>query len=259
MTDRIWTELIGAGPILATAIHDGHNVREDLVRRFALEDAGRLREEDPHTGQWACVAPTRVIGLRSRFEVDLNRPPEKAVYRVPEDAWGLNVWQEGVPAEAFEESFAEYQMFYDNWRDILTAKSKECGRFVVLDLHTYNHRRSGPDGEPADPQGNPQVNIGTGTMDRSKWGGLIDRFMQDLRSFDFPGGSLDVRENVKFQGGQLGRWSHEHFPANACVISVEFKKFFMDEWTAVPDAGLVNAIGAALGWTLSGLQESLSS
>ena len=40
---------------------------------------------------------------------------------------------------------------------------------VVFDLHTYNHRRNGPDGPPADPAGNPQVNIGTGTMNRDRW------------------------------------------------------------------------------------------
>ncbi len=36
---------------------------------------------------------------------------------------------------------------------------------------------------------NPQVNIGTGTMrNRQKFAGVIDRFINDLASFDFPGG-----------------------------------------------------------------------
>ena len=257
MTDQIWTESLNPGPVIATAIHDGHHTREDVLRRFALDDAGRLREEDPFTGSWTSAAPTRLIGLRSRFEVDLNRPREKAVYRVPGDAWGLTVWSNELPEDIAAESLAEYDLFYQNLHRVFEAKARECGRFVVLDLHTYNHRRSGPDGEPADPTTNPQVNIGTGTMNRERWAPLIDRFIGDLKSFNFPGGQLDVRENVKFQGGNLALWTHQNFPNNACVISIEFKKFFMDEWSGEPDPGLVNAIGSAMGWTIDGLLESL--
>ena len=107
------------------------------------------------------------------------------------------------------------------------------------------------------PCRSPQVNIGSGTMNRERWAPVVDRFLNDLRSFDFPGGSLDVRENVKFLGGNPGRWAHENFPQSACVISVEFKKFFTDEWTGEPDPKLVNGIGAAPGWTVTGLLESL--
>lgn len=239
------------------AIHDGHRVREELLRRLAISDADRLREEDPYTGSWACMAPTRVIGLRSRFEVDLNRPRDGAIYRRPEDAWGLHVWRDELPAAEYEESVAEYDLFYDMLRDLCSRKTEEYGRFVILDLHSYNHRRSGPDGTPADPEHNPQVNIGTGTLDRARWAPVIDRFIGDLHEFDFPGGPLDVRENVKFFGGNLARWAHQNFPESACVLSVEFKKFFMDEWTGLPEPSLVDAIGAALGWTLTGLVESL--
>lgn len=259
MAQKIWTSISGDGPIVATAIHDGHHVREELLRRFSISDADRLREEDPFTGRWACVAPTRVTGLRSRFEVDLNRPREGAVYRKPEDAWGLHVWNGELPDEEVQESVAEYDLFYSALHDLCVQKVEECGRFVVLDLHTYNHRRSGPEGVPADPEQNPQVNVGTGTLVRANWAPVIDRFITDLRSFDFPGGPLDVRENVKFFGGQLARWAHEKFPENACVLSVEFKKFFMDEWTGEPDTQSVEAIGSALGWTQHGILEALDS
>jgi N-formylglutamate deformylase len=258
MTDRIWTESLGVGPVVATAIHDGHHVRESVLRQLALDDLERLREEDPFTGGWSSVAPTRVIGLRSRFEVDLNRAREKAVYRVPEDAWGLKVWSDELAAEDYEESLAEYDLFYQNLRQVLDAKVLECGRFVILDIHTYNHRRDGADAEPADSKANPQVNVGTGTLkERQQWAPLIDRFISDLGAYDFPGSALDVRENVKFFGGNLARWTHENYPDSGCVLSVEFKKFFMDEWSGEPDPKLVDAIGGALGWTASGLVESL--
>lgn len=246
MTDQIWTVQLGEGPLLATAVHDGHQLREDVISQMHLDDLGRLREEDPFTGQWTNLAPSRVIGLRSRFEVDLNRPREKAVYRTPLDAWGLTVWKENPPAEMFERSLDEYDRFYSEMERMLSRMAGEHGRFIVYDLHTYNHRRNGPEGPLADPEGNPQVNIGTGTMDRNRWGHVVDALIDGLREFDFPGGKLDVRENVKFQGGNWPRWIHETFPHSGVAIAIEFKKFFMNEWTGQADRSVVDAIGDAL-------------
>ena len=86
-----WFVERGNGPLLAVAIHDGHDVRDNLRKYMAVEDLARLREEDPYTGIWTVVAPTRVVVSQSRFEFDLNRPREKAVYLSPEDAWGIQV------------------------------------------------------------------------------------------------------------------------------------------------------------------------
>ncbi len=258
MADRIWVMEKGDGPLVATAIHDGHEVRADALRLMALDEAGRLREEDPWTGGWTIVAPTRVIGLRSRFEVDLNRPREKAVYLTPDDAWGLEVWHGEVPLEVAEKSVAEYDAFYAALQELYSDLAARYGRFVVFDLHTYNHRRDGPGGPEADPLANPQVNVGTGTIaDRSAWAPVIDRFMADLGAYDFPGGALDVRENIRFRGGNHGRWAHQTFPQSACVLSIEVKKFFMDEWTGVADQALANAVGRALESTVPGVLDEL--
>lgn len=255
--EPIWTHELGDGPLVAVALHDGHAVRDEVGERLALGDADRLREEDPHTGDWTRVAATRIIGLRSRFEVDLNRPRASACYRTPEDAWGLKVWKGALPETVATRSLAAYDAFYDNARQILSTIEEQHGCFVVFDLHTYNHRRGGPTAPPADPVENPQVNIGTGTMDRTRWGSLVDRFVDDLGGHPFPGGSLDVRENVKFQGGQFSRWVHETFPHTGCSIAIEFKKFFMDEWTGAPDVAIVNAIPDALRATVTGVLEEL--
>ncbi len=257
MADQIWRLDAGSGPLIATAIHDGHAVREEVAAHLALSDSERLREEDPYTGEWAQVAPTRVIGTRSRFEVDLNRPRDKAVYRTPEDAWGLKVWNDDPPDEMFERSLAQYDAFYGAMHELLEETANSHGCFVVYDIHTYNHRRGGPDGAPADPQGNPQVNIGTGTMDRSRWASVVDSFIEKLGAFDFPGGKLDVRENVKFFGGNWPRWIHENFPTTGVAIAIEFKKFFMDEWTGEPDRNQVAAISAALSSTIPAVLDAL--
>ena len=182
-----------------------------------------------------------MVGLRSRFEVDLNRPRDKGglpYYLKMRGAWRCG--RTGFPTSSPQVSGGVRCLLRGGREPFSGDLAARHGRFLVLDLHTYCHRRAGPDSPPADPSENPQVNIGTGTLaDRSRWAPLIDRFMNDLGTFDFPGGRLDVRENVKFRGGAFAAWTHRTFPDSACVLSIEFKKFFMDEWTGEPDEVLV--------------------
>ena len=256
--ENAWEIIEGTGPLVAAAIHDGHAVRGELTERLALAPLDRLREEDPVTSDWTLIAPTRIVGLRSRFEVDLNRPRAKAVYLTPADAWGLQVWREPLPADVLDRSLEVYDQFYAAVGELLTRKVQAEGRVVVFDLHTYNHRRAGSTAPPDDEARNPQVNLGTGTMDRQRWAPLVDRFLHDLRHFDYPVGQLDVRENVKFTGGHFGRWIHQQFPDSVCVLSIEFKKFFMDEWTGQVHQEIVERLRAALCSTLPGVQEELA-
>ncbi len=255
--EQIWQKVEGNSPLIATAIHDGHILRPDVAKVMALNDEERLREEDPFTAIWTQVSDNRLIGTHSRFEVDLNRPREKAVYIQPEDAWGLHVWKETPSAAMVEQSLANYDAFYAETHRVFTELERRFGHFVVYDLHTYNHRRDGAGGAPADAEANPEVNIGTGTLDRERWGTIVDCFIKDLSDFNFLGRQLDVRENIKFRGGQFARWTHEHFPESGCVLSIEFKKFFMDEWTGIPDEVQVEAIRQGLQSTTAGVLQTL--
>ncbi len=241
----------GSSPLVATAIHDGHAVRKNISNLLALTGQERLREEDPFTATWVSVTDNQVVGLNSRFELDLNRAPEKAIYRKPEDAWGLGVWKEELPETLAAESLARYEQFYAAVKELLDHVVAQHGSFVVYDLHTYNHKRDGADGAAADPAENPEVNIGTGNVNRTRWAPVIDTFMDSLQRYDFHGRRLDVRENVKFKGGHFMRWIHDTYPDKACVLSIEFKKFFMDEWTGEPDKVQVKEIRQALEQTVA--------
>ncbi len=86
----------------------------------------------------------------------------------------------------------------------------------------------------------------------------MNRLINDLRTFDYNGRKLDVRENIKFMGGNLSRWTHETFPESGCSLSIEFKKFFMDEWTGIPDNEQLILIENALRSTVPGVLKELS-
>ena len=245
-------------PLVGAAVHDGHLSRDEVTEQFRLDEKGRLREEDPFTGAMARLLPRHVVGLNSRFEVDLNRPHPKAVYRAPEDAWGLDVWKSELPDGVAANSMALYEAFYEETKVELEKVRESFGNFVVYDLHSYNHRRDGADGPPADPDENPEVNIGTKTLNDPKFRPLIERFMADLRAFDFGGRQLDVRENVKFGGGQFSKWIHDEFPDSACSIAIEWKKFWMNEWSGEADEAQRDLIRLALLSTFDGAREELA-
>lgn len=245
MTGTIWTlEESDHLPIIATALHAGHAVRDEVLRHMVIGEADRLREEDPFTDRWTVAAPTRIVGLRSRFEVDLNRSRERAVYRTLDQSWGMQVWDGGLPDDVAERSLAQLDAFYDMLRDLFRRFTERHGRFVVFDLHSYCHRRGGPGALPDDPAQNPDVIVGTRMMpDRARWAPVIDAFIETVRGFDFTGRRLDVRENVKFWGAQFARFAHTEFPESACHLCIEFKKTFMDEWTGEPDETRIALIG----------------
>ena len=241
---RWWTVQHGPGRVVATAIHDGHELRPEVAGAIALDDAARLREEDPFTGEAVRDVPTHLIAHRSRFEIDLNRPPGGAVYRTPEQCWGLEIWKEGVPGDGLVgRSLELHAAYYRMLGQLLDGIAERHGRFVLLDVHSYNFRRNGPDGDPEPPESAPEINIGSFSMPRDQWAFLLDPLIEAMRQADFNGRRLDVRENVAFQGrGQQTRFVHERYPQRGCAIAVEFKKFFMDEWTGTPDPKEVAAM-----------------
>lgn len=230
-----WTVRRGEGPVVATAIHDGHGLRDEVAAAMALPEPDRLREEDPFTGRAIAGVATNVIVHRSRFQVDINRAADQAVYRTPEQSWGLNVWREKPGDELVARSLALHAAYYRMLGQLLDEVAAEHDRFVMLDVHSYNHRRNGRDG-PAMPQDEaPDINIGTFSMPRDDWAFLLDPLMEAMRGFDFNGRHLDVRENVAFQGkGEQTRFVHDRYPGKGCAIAIEFKKFYMDEWTGEP-------------------------
>jgi len=254
---RFFEILEGDGPVVAVALHHGHAVRPEVAELLAVDESDRLREEDPHTGLWTAVAPTRVIVHGSRFEVDLNRPRSLAVYRRPEEAWGLRVWLHEPGPELISNSLAKYDEFYDTMWSLLSRLRERFGGFVVFDLHSYNHRRGGQYTRAADEASHPEINVGTGTMIGQRFSPLVGRFIADLGACTVTGGALDVRGNVKFQGGHFARWVHERFPDTGCVLSIEVKKFFMDEWTGEVNWAMLDALKRALAATVPGVLEEL--
>ena len=254
-----WEITRGVGPLVTAAIHAGHQIRPEIKELFLVDEQTRLREEDPFTDRWTEIATNRVIVNTSRFEVDLNRPEQSAVYMTADDAWGIDVWKTPPPTAVVNESLCQHRLFYAEIERFLNAIHLKYGDFVVLDLHSYCHRRSGPGFLAADLAENPDINIGTGSVDKRKWSSLVSSLISKLRAFDLGGQRLDVRENVKFRGGHFSSWINSRYAGDACAIAIEVKKTFMDEWTGNLDWVKFELISRALESTVLTIYEELRS
>lgn len=217
-------------PVLALAIHNGHGLPEPLTPYMGIDDSTRRMEEDPYSGLMAMHYPNYIILESSRFAVDLNRPPHRAIYQNPEDAWGLPVRNAPLPPLVLH----QLEQGYMDWYKLLKYQVDRLLSFhpfiMIWDFHNYNHRRGGPDAPP-DPQiENPDIILGRNNMP-AEYYPYIDTLREMLDGYQLDGRTLDVRCDVKFPGGYLSRWLHESFPGQVLVLAVEFKKFFMDEHT----------------------------
>ena len=257
--ERWWTVQRGAGPIVASAIHDGHELRAEVAAAMKLADLDRLREEDPFTGRAIVDVPTHIIAHVSRFEYDLNRGADGAIYETPDQAWGLDVWHARPDPALVRRSLDLYAAYYRMLGALLDEVAARHDRFVLIDVHSYIHRRDGPAGDPTDPAKAPDINIGTSSMPREHWAYLVDPLIEAMRGFDFNGRQLDVRENIAFQGkGEQTRFVHERYPMRGCAIALEFKKFFMDEWTGEPDPAELDAMRRLIAFTATTAEQLLA-
>ena len=236
-------------PLLGLSVHAGHDLRPSISELMLLEDEDRRYEEDPATELFARLAPVRGVSNRSRFEVDLNRPRDEAVYLQPEDAWGLELWSRLPSEEEIAKSLAIHDEFYARLGDEIERLLARFEHVAVLDFHSYNHRRPG---QPEDPD-HPDVNVGTGSLDRERWGALVDSFMANLAE----AGSLDVRENVVFKGRAVARFVNQNFGGRAVCLAVEFKKTFLNERTGEIYPDRTKSLIEATASTLPGLVSNL--
>ena len=61
-----WQTAFGNSPLVACAIHDGHEVRPEVADCLRLDASQRLYEEDPYTGDWTSIASKSISTDRGR-------------------------------------------------------------------------------------------------------------------------------------------------------------------------------------------------
>ena len=89
-------------------------------------------------------------------------------------------------------------------------------------------------------------------MDLARFSPVVEAFRGSML-----GQGFDIRENVKFKGQNLAWWVHERYPGVGCVLAIEFKKTFMDEWTGEPDEARIGFLAEAMARTMDPVLQAL--
>ncbi len=215
-------------PLIGTAVHTHHAIRDDLVPKLALHDAGRYYEEDPETHRFLGLFTHCLTPNQSRYELDINRPPDTTLYTKPSLAWGQEVWK--VPLSQYEKEFS-LEKWYEYHTLIDCAVEDAIHRFgyaVLFDFHSYNYQRN----EPTDwrTDGKPVINLGTRHLNLDDRGREIkDWFFDRLKQHTVLGEEALIEENGVFYGGYVNRRLSHLYGPKVITLSVEYKKVYMDE------------------------------
>jgi len=228
-------------PAFSAAIHNGANMRPELIENCILTEAERYYEEDPYTGSFIENQPITLISHDSRYEYDLNRNTDKCVY---ETAWGKDVWKQPLSKETIATSKAKHAQFYRIVSAICDALLEDFGECIVYDNHSYNFKRH-------ERKDLPVFNLGTSSVKSNKWRPVIDRWLKGLKSMPVDGCEISAAENDIFYGkGQLAAHCHGLYD-DVLVLATESKKVFMDELTGEPDELILPSLQKAYNATVA--------
>jgi len=212
-----------------TAIHAGNRIREDLQDVVEVSLADRYREEDPGTEEFIKDFPIQIVARDSRFEYDINRASDRAVYLTPDMAWRLNVWKRPLTQDEINISLAKHDEFHrlmDIVVDYLLQQNKNA---IIFDSHSYCYQRE--ERLPWYVDKKPVINLGTESINQPVFGTMIKIFLDHLEKISINGRSISVAENEIFKGGYLAKRFCTQHHDRLVVFAIEFKKIFMDEWS----------------------------
>ncbi len=201
------------------AVHDGTQFRSELWDSCTHSYYERWYEEDPATKQMVQSHPIVIAGLDSRFEYDLNRAPETAIY---EDAWGKKLWSKPLSEVMKQKSLLKHYNFYKVVTALIQKIEQKYGVCIVYDIHSYNWKRW--DREV------PTWNLGTENIDNDRFGKDVEQWRSILENISLPNGIKSTAKiNDTFMGnGYFLKFITQNFQ-NTLVLATEIAKVYCDE------------------------------
>jgi len=214
------------------AVHDGHQFRKELWDNCLHTEYDRWYEEDPETKNMVVSHPILITGRDSRFEYDLNRTPEEAVF---ETAWGKQLWKSPLSSEQKTKSQQKHTNFYKVVTALISKLEEKFGVCIVYDMHSYNWQRW--DREV------PTWNLGTSNVDNKRFGNCIEIWRKALSTIKFPNNIKQTAKiNDTFYGnGYFLRFITNNFK-NTLVLATEIAKVYCDENNQIIYPEVVTAV-----------------
>ncbi|ARV08565.1 hypothetical protein BTO05_02510 [Winogradskyella sp. PC-19] len=205
------------------AVHDGHQFRKELWTNCLHTEYDRWYEEDPETKNMIASHPIVIAGCDSRFEYDLNRTPEEAVF---ETAWGKQLWKSPLDSSQKVKSEQKHANFYKVVNVLISKLEEKFGVCIVYDMHSYNWQRW--DREV------PTWNLGTSNVDNERFGHCIESWRNTLSSIELPNNIKQTAEinNTFYGNGYFLKFITNNFK-NTLVLATEIAKVYCDEYNQI--------------------------
>ncbi|MDO1500620.1 N-formylglutamate amidohydrolase [Winogradskyella maritima] len=218
------------------AVHDGHQFRKELWENCLHTEYERWYEEDPCTKQMVQSHPIVIAGCDSRFEYDLNRDPENAVF---DTAWGKELWKTPLSEQEKSKSLAKHSAFYEVVHALIETLEKIHGHCIVYDMHSYNWQRW--DREV------PTWNLGTSNIDNDRFGNFVESWRKNLASIELPHAIKQTAKiNDTFQGnGFFLKYITNTFE-NTLVLATEIAKIYCEEYQQIIFPEVVDVVEVRL-------------
>jgi len=210
-------------PYICGAVHDGHQFRRSLWENCIHTEYERWYEEDPCTKEMVQSQPIVIAGCDSRFEYDLNRAPETAIY---EDAWGKQLWKNPLSEDDVKYSLSKHSKFYKVVHALVNKIEEKYGKALVFDMHSYNWKRW--------EREVPVWNLGTANIDDNRFGELATSWSRKLGAMKLPNSIESTSKiNDTFQGnGYFLKYITQNFD-NTLVLATEISKVYCDELSGI--------------------------
>ncbi len=214
------------------AVHDGRQFRTSLWENCLHSEYDRWYEEDPETKQMVISHPIVIAGRDSRFEYDLNRDPENAVF---DTAWGKQLWKVPLSSEEKALSLRKHSNFYKVVHALIQKLETIHGACIVYDMHSYNWQRW--DREV------PTWNLGTSNVDNDRFGATVEVWRKSLEDLQLPNGIKQTAAiNDTFQGnGYFLKYITQNFK-NTLVLATEIAKVYCEEYEQIIFPEVVSAV-----------------
>ena len=223
-------------PYVCGAVHDGHQFRHELWDNCLHTEYERWYEEDPCTKKMVESHPIVIGGLDSRFEYDLNRAPDTAVF---DTAWGKQLWKAPLPESMKEKSLEKHSQFYKVVHALINKLEGLHPKVIVFDMHSYNWKRW--------EREVPVWNLGTINIDTNRFGAIVDAWSAKLGGLTLPHNIKSTSKiNDTFQGnGYFLKYITQNFN-NTLVLATEISKIYCDELTGVIFPEVVSSVARQL-------------
>ncbi len=205
-------------PYVCFSTHSGSKIRKEAKKNIAISQRKRKYQEDPHTEDFVVSMPIMAQGLDSRYEYDLNRSPENAIY---EEAFGYKVWKKALTEAEKKKALQKHQNFYTVISVLLQKLESKFQACVVYDIHAFNYKKI--------ERETPMFNIGTEKIDNRKFGNFVKSWQKELEKIQLPEIESTVKINDVFHGrGYLLEYITKNF-SNTLVLATEIKKVYCNE------------------------------